>query len=278
MPTSPRPWATHLPPDGQENQRNLQLWEGMEDDAQALAAWAIFMPHEETFDLFVHPSLHGAPQHEQIMGDYVAWAEARARSAGVKHLSPFWVMEYDTVAAGLLQKQGFARIQAEPRPPLFQRPLDALPAVRLPPGFTVQGVQCREEGRRRAEVTYAAFGVKIGWDAYADNYARFIDSPVYNGAHDLFVRSPTGRGASACTLWLDRMNRVGLFEPVATHPDYQDRGLGKAVMAEGLRRMQAAGMQSAILGFDPNNGAARALYTSMGFQASAYFAIFSKTL
>ena len=74
------------------------------------------------------------------------------------------------------------------------------------------------------------------------------------------------------------MNGVGLFEPVATHPDFQGKGLGKAVMAEGLRRMKAAGMKRAQVGFDPTNVAALALYTSMGFGASAYFTFPSKEL
>jgi ribosomal protein S18 acetylase RimI-like enzyme len=71
---------------------------------------------------------------------------------------------------------------------------------------------------------------------------------------------------------------VGLFEPVGTHPDFQRHGLGKAVMAEGLHRMQAAGMRRAVVGFDPTNVAARALYTSLGFRASCYFALYRKAL
>jgi len=50
------------------------------------------------------------------------------------------------------------------------------------------------------------------------------------------------------------------------------------VMAEGLRRMKAAGMTRAIVGFDPTNAAALALYTSMGFGASAYFTFPRKEL
>ena len=38
---------------------------------------------------------------------------------------------------------------------------------------------------------------------------------VYDGERDLFVRSPDGRGASACTIWFDPVNGVGLFEPVS---------------------------------------------------------------
>jgi predicted GNAT family acetyltransferase len=64
-------------------------------------------------------------------------------------------------------------------------------------------------------------------------------------ARDLFVRSPDSRGAAACTIW--------------------------AVMAEGLRRMRAAGMRRASLVFNPNNMAARALYMSIGFSGVALF-------
>ena len=108
--------------------------------------------------------------------------------------------------------------------------------------------------------------------------AQFIGSAVYDGERYLFVRAPDGRGASACTIWFDEVNAVGLFEPVATHPDFQGQGLGKAVMAEGLRRMQAAGMRRAVLGFDPTNAAALALYTAMGFRASGYFVGYRKAL
>jgi GNAT superfamily N-acetyltransferase len=127
------------------------------------------------------------------------------------------------------------------------------------------------DGRLRAQVTYAAFNYSVEWESYAAEYAQFIRSAVYDSACDLFVRSPDGRGASACTIWFDDVNGVGLFEPVATHPDFQGRGLGKAVMTEGLHRMKASGMRQAVLGFDPNNVAALALYTSLGFGASGYF-------
>jgi GNAT superfamily N-acetyltransferase len=105
-----------------------------------------------------------------------------------------------------------------------------------------------------------------------------MGSAVYDGERDLFVRAPDGRGASACTIWFDPVNAVGLFEPVGTHPDFQRQGLGKAVMAEGMRRMQAAGMRRAVVGFDPNNVAALALYTSLGFRASCYFTFPRKEL
>jgi GNAT superfamily N-acetyltransferase len=271
-------WDTHRPPDQQENRRNLHLWERMDQDPPSLEAWAICSRHEGTFDLFVSPALYGTPAHEIVMDEYLAWAEARAREVGLKQLAPFWAMEYDTVMGGLLKARGFEQIQADPAPPLFERALDELPAIRLPDGFTVQGVRDLDDGRLRARVTHGAFGPNDDWERYWAEYAQYMGSAAYDGERDLFVRSPDGQGASACTIWLDPLNRVGLFEPVATHPDFQGQGLGKAVMAEGLRRMQAAGMRRAVVGFDPNNAAALALYTSMGFRAACYFAIYSKAL
>jgi mycothiol synthase len=162
--------------------------------------------------------------------------------------------------------------------PLFERALDELPAVQLPAGFTVHGVSSPDDARLRAGVTHAAFRRTDDREAWAAEYAQFAASAVYDGARDLFVRSPDGRGVSACTLWFDPLNAVGLFEPVGTHPDFQGQGLGQAVMAEGLRRMRAAGMRRAIVGFDPNNTAALALYTSLGFRASGYFVIAQKEL
>ena len=271
---------THCPPDEQENRRNLRLWECWDaDDGQpTLEAWAMFWRHERTFDLFVSPALYGTPMHETVMDAYVAWAEARAHEAGVKQISPFWVFDDDTIMDRLLQTRGFVVIPFDPAPPLFERSLEALPTIQVPDGFIVQGVTNLDDGRLRAQVTHGAFGSHDDWDGHWAQYAQFIGSAVYDGERDLFVRAPDGRGASACTIWFDEVNAVGLFEPVATHPDFQGQGLGKAVMAEGLRRMQTAGMRRAVLGFDPTNAAALALYTAMGFRASRYFVGYRKEL
>ena len=271
-------WSTHNPPDEAANRSDLRLWEGVDEAAPGLAAWAIFLRHEGSFDLFVHPAVHGTDTHARVMDAYLAWAEARAREAALEWLWPFWAMDYDTVQLGLMRARGFEVVQVDPPPPLFDRTLETLPEVTLPTGFTVQGVTNAELGQQRARVTHGAFHSKDDWDAYWAKYAQLMGSAVYDGQRDLLVRAPDGRGASACTIWFDSVNAVGLFEPVGTHPDFQGKGLGKAVMAEGLRRMRAAGMQRAIVGFDPNNAPARALYSSLGFRASAYFAVARKAV
>ena len=269
---------TQYPPDEEENRRNLQLWERVDEEPPIVEAWAMFWRHEGTFDLFVSPALHGTPLHGVVMDEYVAWATARARAAGINQISPFWAIDFDQVLVRLMQERGFAIVPVDLPAPLFERTLDALPPLKLPDGFTVQGVHTLDDGRLRASVTHGSHGSKDDVESHFAEYAKFIGSAVYDGECDLFVRSPDGRGASACTIWFDSVNGVGLFEPVGTHPDFQGKGLGKAVMAEGLRRMKAAGMTRAVVGFDPNNTAALALYTSMGFRASCYFVMARKEL
>jgi ribosomal protein S18 acetylase RimI-like enzyme len=66
-------------------------------------------------------------------------------------------------------------------------------------------------------------------------------------------------------IWYDAENRVGEFEPVGTVADFQGKGLGKAVVLDGLRRLKARGAQQAIVYADMRYAPAQRLYTSAGF-------------
>jgi len=75
---------------------------------------------------------------------------------------------------------------------------------------------------------------------------------------DLVAVAPDGEIASFCTIWYDDATRAALYDPVGTMPAHQRRGLGKAVMCEGLRRLEQMGALTAFVnGFDP---VANALY------------------
>ncbi len=81
------------------------------------------------------------------------------------------------------------------------------------------------------------------------------------GFHDLVAIAPDGAVASFCTIWFDDVTRSAYFEPVATVPAHQRRGLGKALMTEGLRRLQRMGATRAFVG--GYSQAANALYRSV---------------
>ncbi|MCJ7693888.1 MAG: hypothetical protein MUO40_00530, partial [Anaerolineaceae bacterium] len=58
--------------------------------------------------------------------------------------------------------------------------------------------------------------------------------------------------ASFCTIWFDDVNRTGNFEPVATVPAHQRKGLSRALLTEGLKRLQKLGaLHAYVSGYEP---------------------------
>jgi GNAT superfamily N-acetyltransferase len=153
-----------------------------------------------------------------------------------------------------------------------------IPGFSLPEGYVVRPVAGEHWAEQRAAVTHSAFRSAKAFEQYLTVYRQFMRSPVYPAGMDLVVFTPEGRGAACCIGWLDAVNQVGLFEPVATHPDFHRLGLGKAVVLEGLRRMKAQGMASAIVCADHDNLAAQRLYASAGFRVANSLRTFVKEI
>jgi ribosomal protein S18 acetylase RimI-like enzyme len=62
------------------------------------------------------------------------------------------------------------------------------------------------------------------------------------------------------------MTKLGHFEPVGTHPDYQRKGLGKCLLFDAMRRLQSEGMTVADVCTNSDNEAAIPFYESVGFK------------
>lgn len=255
-------WWFNQPPDEADRLNNIRLWE----DAGELHGWCLHTPKDNSFDFFAHPEERGSERALAMLREGVAWATGRAAANGDKQLTNGWVADTDDASLAQWQACGFT-VELTPEGPVFMQSLDReIEASVLPAGFAICDARTEDNLRLRAEATHGAFGSKRPWEPYLQKMLRFFHSPVYNGEHNLFVRSPDGHGAAACTIWLDSINKVGLFEPVGTHPAFQKMGLGKAMMREGLRRMKVAGMTHASVGTGIDNTGAIALYRSIGFE------------
>ncbi|MBK8417547.1 GNAT family N-acetyltransferase [Candidatus Villigracilis saccharophilus] len=79
---------------------------------------------------------------------------------------------------------------------------------------------------------------------------------------DIVAVAEDGELTAFCTVWFDDVTLTTVFEFVGTHPNHQNRGLGKAVMSEGLRRAGRLGATLATV--SSYSTGARALYNSMG--------------
>jgi GNAT superfamily N-acetyltransferase len=92
-------------------------------------------------------------------------------------------------------------------------------------------------------------------------YRNLQNAPLYRRDLDLIAVTQNGEIASFCTIWFDDFTRSAYFEPVATVPKHQKHGLGKALLTEGLRRLQKVGATTAFVG--GHSVAANALYRSV---------------
>jgi ribosomal protein S18 acetylase RimI-like enzyme len=249
----------------QERRESIYVWEGWRADG-GLSGWALFSPRLRAFDVYVHPEERGTEPAEQMW----IWTEERmgemVRERSGQDIRTMWVSERDGELGTLLERRGFVRSTYH----LFymtrslERPV---PEATPPPGFRVRHVSGEEEVKERAAVAHAAFGSGHPFELYRQRYLAFMRSPAYEPELDLVAVAPDGRFGAFCICWLDEVNRVGLFEPVGTHPEYRGKGLGKAVISEGLRRMQGRGMTEATVGVEYNNAAALGLYAAVGFEA-----------
>ena len=255
-------WLYYVEPQANPWQ-HIYLWDGPRPD-EALRGWALLSPQWRTFDVFIQPALRGSPLAWQMYD----WAEEKlaglVRRQGGKDIRTVWVAERDDALVYHLERRGFTRDKGYMVQ--YLRWLEGpIAAPELPEGYFARRMAGEREIPSRAAASHAAFGSDMPEDRYQARYLGFLRSPVYRPELDIVAIAPDGRVAAFCNGWLDFTNRVGLFEPVGTHPDFQRLGLAKAVLAEGMRRMVAYGMRTAIVCADHDNHAALHLYQSIGF-------------
>ena len=207
--------------------------------------------------LQVHPGVRTAALEEEMLdvaAQYLIHPDRRL----------LWVLadSKDHLRQGILSRRGFSRVV---RPDAVEhqhrRSLDGpIPEARPPQGYTVRSLGDVEELPARSWASWRAFHPDEPDEAYEgwEWYHNIQRQPLYRRDLDLVAVAPTGEIASFCTIWYDDVTRTALYEPVGTMPEHQRRGLGKAVLCEGLRRLQRMGAVMAFVnGYSP---AANGLY------------------
>ncbi len=215
-------------------------------------------------NLIVHPAWH-TPELEEEMLDVAEERLARVRPDGSRRLIA-WSPEQYPRRQEMLARRGYVK---EPRWTEHQwhRDLDGpIPAVPAPAGYTLRSLGDGLELLERCYASGLGFhegDIKIAVENRDDPtwYRNIQTAPLYRRDLDLVAVAPDGAIASFCTIWFDDVTRSAYYEPVATVPSHQRRGLGKALLTEGLRRLQRMGATRAFVG--GQSEAANALYRSV---------------
>jgi len=266
-------WWLYYPPLEGDFWDHIHLWDDPEQPGRLLG-WALISPDWVGIDVYFQPELRGS----QIAIEMYLWAEEEAvrvaRGKGKKTIYVLWVFHEDAVLSHHFSQRGYrlARGMAH-----LSRTLDGtIPPTQLVEGFEVRGCKGESEVAARARAQHATFGSSASFERYLERFTNFMRSSVYRPGQDIIVVSPDGQVGAFCIVWTDPVNKVGLFEPVGTHPDFLRKGLGRAVMIEGLHRLYERGMRSAVVSTFEDNSAAIKLYESVGFQVANHLGTYEK--
>jgi mycothiol synthase len=204
------------------------------------------------------------PGHGQAEDELLDWAEARFRATADGADAPFraWSYEHDERRNQALQARGYERGTAHYNTNARDLSIDP-PAPELPPGYHIRHVRGEEDIAARVAVHRDAFAPSR---MTVEKHRAVMAAPTYRPELDLVVEAPDGTFAAYCLVWFDAANRTAEFEPVGCHSAHRRRGLTKAVLFEGMRRVRALGATrcSVISSGDANSEPARRLYASAG--------------
>jgi GNAT superfamily N-acetyltransferase len=114
-------------------------------------------------------------------------------------------------------------------------------------------------------------GVTFTGDEAREQFARFRQYPSYR----FFVARADGAFAGTYALIIldnlaKRGRKAGVVEDVAVLPDFQGRGVGRAMMEHARAECRAAGCYKMTLSSNIARESAHAFYDSLGFERHGY--------
>jgi GNAT superfamily N-acetyltransferase len=234
------------------------LWES---DATQLAA-VLHTDGRGEVCFEIHPDHYTST----LLEDMLAAAEEHLAIVGgdAQRRLRVWCSAHRNEQETLLRERGYQKVSGAES--IRRRRLDLpIPDVSLLSGYIVRSLGEECELPARSWASWKAFHPDESDERYAgwEWYRNIQKQPLYRRDLDLVAVAPGGELAAFCTIWYDDATRTGQLEPVGTHPAYQRRGLSKAVMCEGLRRLRRMGATIAYVGsYSP---AAHAAYEAVGF-------------
>lgn len=189
----------------------------------------------------------------------IEWAQRRLRGRGAVG----WVADTDSELVAYLEGEGSEVVRTDY---WYRWDLDTtpVPAPSLDAGWTIRNVEGEHEADNRRRASHAAFNSTMDESMHLDRYLRFMRSPVYEPTRDLVAIAPDGTIASFIVWWPDPSG-IAQIEPFGTHPDFQRRGIGRALIHYALRQMRDAGMTTTrVMTWDKEDSTG--FYEGVGFE------------
>src|SRR5919202_2734887 len=261
--------ACHLDP-----HEHIRLWH---DPFGRLVAYAM-VGEDPSVDWQVLPQYAWAG----IETEALAWAETLLTALRTRD-APRWssslvagARQDDAPRIAFLEQHGFhCGNYAEVN---MLRTLDEpIAEAALPSGYQVRSVAEAGDVAERAAAQREVWQPWTVGNVSDADYVRLMRLPGYQRELDVVAVTREGVIAAYVNGWLDPVNRTGDFGPVGTRPAYRRQGLARTALLEGMRRMQARGMNRVCVSTGVANTPARRLYESVGFRVVNTYLEYVKT-
>ena len=234
--------------------------------------------------------LETLPDRAALVAEAVAWAEvAWARQLAREARDPATPVQiraeaHDASRIAALEALGYKK--AGPCGVGFRLHLDAgpLPAVQLPPGYSVRdsvGVDpaLRAAAHRAAWDHLEHLGMPNARSRFSiEAYLSLTRLPVYDPSLDMLAVSPDGSFVASCICWPDTESGVGSFEPVGVAFAHRGQRLTAAILREAAHRLQSRGLKEARVGTAHFNLSAIRAYLNAGFEPAGASHWWAKSL
>ncbi|NJL45685.1 MAG: GNAT family N-acetyltransferase [Leptolyngbyaceae cyanobacterium SM2_3_12] len=273
----------HPPPGGTQYR---QLWET--PDGQLIGVASVWVDDpREILEVWLGIRVHPDYRHQGLEAEILNWCEQFSQSqaesaqvpaqlwAGVRDDRPYYRAMYET--------QGYQAVRWFNE---MERCLgEPMATPQFPAGFTSRLTHAAE-----AEAWVEMFNQSFvdHWNftplTLADRQYS-LNYPTYQPELDWVAVAADGTLAGFCKVHIPKEEnarkhrREGWISLLGTRRGYRRLGLARALLHQGLQQLQAAGLETALLGVDSENpNQAKALYESAGFRVKETYISYEKKL
>jgi ribosomal protein S18 acetylase RimI-like enzyme len=186
----------------------------------------------------------------------------------------------DTERIALLGSLGFEALP-DRSVRMTRRLAEPIPRPSLPPGFSIRPVVGEQEVEALVALHRAALATE---NLSSEDRLSWMRTPDYDPDLDLVAVGPDGQLAAYCFCSISREDNArtgrneGFTDPVATHPDFQRRGLARALLLTGMRLLRERGADWAVLSTLGDNVAMQRTAQAVGFEVAWESQWFSQPL
>jgi mycothiol synthase len=238
-------------------EKGMALWETTEGKISAV------LNHIGGSELRMH--LHPNFRSAELENEMLAYAEQNyfATTDDGRRYVYLPIFEDDTPRQEFAAGRGFKKQPGWGHH--YRRDLDSpIPEAPIPAGYMIRSMGTEEEHPARSWASWRAFHSDepaSNYDGDWSWYQNVQSSPLYRRDLDIVAAAPDGSIAAFCTIYYDDYTRSAVTVVVGTTAEHWKRGLGKAVITEGMRRLKNVGCTRVFsTAHDP---AADALYRSV---------------